>query len=423
MKNYILVLILFVISLGLIGNNSAQSIAIKAGKIVDPTDGSILQNKAIVIDGAKISKICSFGEVPASAKIIDCTALTLLPGLVDAHTHLCIHFIPAYDQSGIDYLGPVLNDPPGYRALLGAANARAMLMSGFTTVRDAGNSGNYIDVALKRAIQERLVSGPYIVPAGRIIAPFGGQFRSKSDKQYLENEEYFIADTHDELKKAIRENIYYGSEVIKIVVDGQKYQYSAEDISFIVHEAAAAGMKVMAHCQTERGAYNAALAGVASIEHGWTLSDSTIALMKAKGIVLVSTDFTAHSLQANGMNKDAAEKTHERFVQRLKRAYQTGLKIAFGTDVQASFEGLDRGQLALEYIDSFVEAGIPAAEIVKICTSRGYELLGISAKRGTIQEGKFADIIGVADNPLDNIEALKHVKFIMHDGVVYKQEQ
>jgi imidazolonepropionase-like amidohydrolase len=405
------------------GNSSGQTIAIKAGKIVDPADGTLQLNKAILVDGIKIARICSFEEIPAEAKIVDCSGLTLMPGLVDAHTHLCIHFIPAYDQSGIDYLGPVLNDPPGYRALLGAANAKAMLFSGFTTVRDAGNSGNYLDVALKRAIQERLVPGPYIVPAGRIIAPFGGQFRSKSDKQYLLNEEYFIADTRDELKKAIRENIYYGSEVIKIVVDGQKYQYSTDDIAFVVQEAAAAGLKVMAHCQTERGAYNAALAGVASIEHGWTLADSTIALMKTKGIVLVSTDFSVHALLANGMNKDAAEKTHARFVQRLKRAYQAGLKIAFGTDVQATFEGMDRGQLALEYIDSFVEAGIPAAEILKICTSRGYELLGISAKRGSIQEGKVADIIGVADNPLDNIQTVKHVKFIMHDGVLYKQEQ
>ncbi len=397
-----------------------QSVAIKCGRIYNPGDGVSLTDKCIIIEGTKITGLCDTNAIPSGSKVIDCSGMTVLPGLVDAHTHLCINFIISYDQSGIDYLGPVVMDPPGYRVLQGAAHAREMLECGFTCVRDAGNSGRYLDVALKRAIKDKLVPGPFIVPAGRIIAPFGGQFSMKADKQFLLNDEYFFADTKDELRKAIRENIYYGSEVIKIVVDGQKYSYSADDIRFIVQEAAGAGLKVMAHCQTEKGAYNSALGGVASIEHGWNLSDSTLLLMKQKGIVLVTTDFTVHSLMSGGASQERAEKTHARFVKRLKQAYQAGIKIAFGTDVQASYHGMNRGEMAREYIDSFIEAEIPAAEILKMCTVNGYELLGLDKQRGKIAPEMTADLIAVEGNQLEDIRKLENVKLVMRDGVVIK---
>jgi imidazolonepropionase-like amidohydrolase len=144
---------------------------------------------------------------------------------------------------------------PGYRAILGAQNAKAMLEAGFTAVRDVGNSGEYLDMDLEKAIRSKWVQGPTIIPAGRIIAPFGGQFwDTPADPKLLNNPEYYFADSQDEMRKAVRENIYWGAKVIKIVVDDQRYQYSADDIRFIVAEAARAHLKVAAHVTTESGA-------------------------------------------------------------------------------------------------------------------------------------------------------------------------
>jgi imidazolonepropionase-like amidohydrolase len=157
-----------------------------------------------------------------------------------------------------DYFVTTLRDSTGFRAIQGVANARSMLEYGFTTVRDIGNAANYADTDLRRAIEQEIVPGPTIINAGRIIAPYGGQFQLQPDKPNLGNPEYFYADTRDELKKAIRENIHYGARVIKIVVDDQPYIYSVDDIRFVIEEARLAGLKVAAHCWTEKGARNAA---------------------------------------------------------------------------------------------------------------------------------------------------------------------
>lgn len=315
----------------------------------------------------------------------------------------------------------VLLNPEGYRAIQGTVYAKQMLDAGFTTVRDAGNAGKYADVDVKRAINEKLVDGPNMFVAGKIIAPFGGQFRTKADKQFLMNDEYYFADTQDELRKAIRENIYYGADVIKIVVDGQKYHYTTEDIKFIVQEAGKAGVKVMAHCQTPDGEYSAASAGVASIEHGWTAADSVTAIMKTKNIYLVSTDFTEKVLVGFGHPLERAKQIHEKRVERLKRAYHAGVMIAFGSDVMIDIENETRGTLAIGYIDSFVEAGIPAKDILKIMTINAAKLLGIDKERGVLAPGMYADIIATSDNPFENIQTLKKVTFVMKNGIVYKQ--
>ena len=295
-----------------------------------------------------------------------------------------------------------------------------MLDEGFTTIREAGNSGKYVDVDIKRAINEGLIVGPTILTAGRIITPFGGQFRTKADKQFLLNNEYFFADTYDELKKAIRENIFYGVDVIKIVVDPKPYIYSTEDVKFIVNEAKQAGLKVMAHCGTVDGIYSAVSGGVASVEHGWTIPDSIIALMRQKDVVLVSTDFPTRVLQEYGSEKKKAETFHKKLVKRLKTVYESGVKIAFGSDIMVDMYNETRGTVALSYIDSFVEAGIPEADILKIMTINAAQLLGIEKERGIIAQGMYCDLIATEDNPLENIQTLKKVSFVMKNGIVYK---
>lgn len=405
-------------------NGQAQVTVIKAGKLVDPTNGATLTNQIILIEGGKIKAVGAGLQVPSDATVIDLSKSTVMPGLFDAHTHLCAKVTIEADRLGLDYFDMVLLNPSGYRAIQGVYYAKQMLDAGFTTVRDVGNSGKYVDVDLQRGINEGLVPGPTMIVSGRIIAPFGGQYRTRADKQFLDNPEYFFADTRDELKKAIRENIYYGANVIKIVVDGQKYSYSKDDIKFIVEEATRAGVKVAAHCQRKACERDAAEAGVASIEHGWSLEDAEVTeLMKKNNVVLVSTDTPVKVLKGFGWNEANAKRIRTARIERLKRVRQAGVTIAFGSDVYADIEGETRGTLTIEYIDGFVEAGFPAKEILQIFTVNAARLLGVEKQRGTIAPGMAADIIATPENPLDNINTLKRVSFVIKNGKVHKHDR
>jgi imidazolonepropionase-like amidohydrolase len=289
----------------------AQVTVIKAGRLLVPETGATATNQVILIEGEKIKAIGANMPIPVGANVIDLSNATVLPGLFDAHTHLCSNMQYQWDSG--DYLVHSLNWPTGMRAIIGVVHARQMLDSGFTTVRDVGNAGDYADADLAKAIKMQMVPGPTMIVAGRIIAPFGGQFVKPVPKQVLDNPEYLFADSRDELRKAIRENIYYGAKVIKLVVDGYSrgYMYSAEDIKFAVDEAGRAGLKVAAHAVTKQGARNAAEAGAASIEHGWIVGPEEFDLMKKNNVVLVSTDFTIKALQAGGYSLDGARRNHE----------------------------------------------------------------------------------------------------------------
>jgi imidazolonepropionase-like amidohydrolase len=394
----------------------AQVIALKAGKLIDPETGTTVTNQVILVENGKIKSVGSNLPIPAGATTVDLSNFTVLPGLFDAHTHLCQTTPP--DNRNLFSLD--IAEPTAYRAILGVMNAKDMLESGFTTVRDVGNNGNYADTALRHAIENGVVPGPTMINAGRIIAPFGGQYHLQPDRRELGNPEYFFADTRDEMLKAIRENIHFGALVIKIVVDDQRYIYSVDDIKFIVEEARRAGLRVAAHCMTEQGARNAALGGVASIEHGFRMSDEALELAKKNNVVLVGTDFPEPAAEALGLPPAIAKQFHDVFIDRLKRAYKIGITMAYGTDAFSDVPGQTRGTLAISYIDSFVEAGIPAKETVKIMTTNAANLLGVEKTRGAIRPGLFADIIATPENPLDNIQTLKQVAFVMKNGKIIK---
>ncbi|HEX8472936.1 MAG TPA: amidohydrolase family protein [Pyrinomonadaceae bacterium] len=412
-SNYCLtVVLLFLFAV----SGRAEVTAIKAGKLVDPETGTTLVNQIILVDGNTIKAIGSNISLPPGTTVIDLSKYTVLPGLFDAHSHLCFNV-----RAGQDQLSNTLSSPTAYRAIQGVANALTMLESGFTTVRDVGNNGNYADTALRVAIDRGIVPGPTMINSGRIIAPFGGQFQIQPERRGISEPEYFFADSKEELRKAIRENIHYGARVIKIVVDDQPYIYSVDDIKFVVEEAANAGLKVAAHCGTERGARNAAEAGVASIEHGIHMSDETLQLAKRNKVVLVGTEFTVKLAEYLGLPPEQAKAFHVNYVDRLKRAYKIGVPMVYGSDAFFDIEDETRGEQAISIIDSFVEAGVANKDLLRYMTTDAARLLGVESRRGAIKVGLRADIIATTENPLDNIQTLKKVSFVMKNGKVIKK--
>lgn len=389
---------------------NAQTTAIRAGRLVDPDNGNVSNNQIILVENGKIKAIGSDVQIPAGATVVDLSRSTVMPGLFDAHTHLCMVMRPKRDAD--NYYFTTLLDPDSFRAIEGVVNARTMLESGFTTVRDVGNEGNYACTSLRRAVDNKMIPGPTILNAGRIIAPYGGQFHLQPDKQKLAEPEYFFADTRDEMVKGIRENIHYGAKVIKIVVDDQDYIYSADDIRFIRDEAHRHGFKLAAHCWTHAGARNAAEAGVDSIEHGPAMTDEDLQLAKKNNVVLVGTDYLALG---------SSPKIHEMWIDRLRRAYKIGVTMAYGTDVIEAVAGQTRGTLAISGIDPWVEANIPPKVLLQALTTNAARLLGVDKERGAIRVGLAADIIAMPENPLENVNALKRVTFVMKDGAVFKQ--
>jgi imidazolonepropionase-like amidohydrolase len=400
----------------------AQTIAIRAGRLVDPATGTASEDQVILVEDGLVQAVGAGVAIPAGATVIDLSGQSVMPGLFDAHTHMCLNVKRERHASNSFFTS--LLDPTGYRAIQGVANARAMLHAGFTTIRDLGNAGNYADTDLRHAIEEGLVPGPTMQNSGRIITPYGGQWQLQPEKRDLGNPEYLYADTRDELKKAIRENIHFGATVIKIVVDDQPYLYSPDDIRFTVEEAGKAGVKVAAHCWTEQGARNAIAAKVASIEHGPDMPDDVLRLAKEKGVYLVGTELTELPLYEPGdLSDQEVRELHEKFIDRLRRAYRIDVPMAFGSDVVFITDGYTRGTATLTALENFIKADIPAPYALKMMTTNAAELMGLSNQRGAIRPGLAADLIAMPASPLDDLRALHDVSFAMKDGAVFRHDR
>jgi len=393
--------------------------AIRAGRLIDAEAGTATANQVILVENGRITAIGDEGTVtiPAGAEVVDLSDHSVLGGLVDTHNHLALTY-KQDPESNFYYLTYVMDSTP-LRALQAASNGMQMLSSGFTIVRDMGNNGNYADTALRVAIEQGWIPGPTIINSGIIIGGMGGQFwptPEMANDHSIVYPEYLDADTPDEIVKAVRQNILFGAKVIKICVDCKPYGYTVEEMEMFVAEAAKAGMKVEGHIQTREGARRAIEAGLWSLAHDGPLDDELHKMMAAKGIWRAGTETPAADWSTT------SQAAFERRVDKLRNAYDNGVNLTFSTDADYYIPGMTRGELVIDFIKTWQAAGIPDAEILEVMTINGYKCAETYDQRGPVKEGYIADIIAVPGNPLDDIDALRDVQFVMKDGVVFKRD-
>jgi imidazolonepropionase-like amidohydrolase len=392
--------------------------AIRAGRLLDPEAGRILTNQIIVIEGTKIRDVGPSVPIPAGAQVIDLSRMTVMPGLVEAHNHLALTYKP--DPENNIYYYTYVQESTALRAIQAASNGIQMLSSGFTIVRDMGNNGLYADTALRQAIEQGWIPGPTIINSGIIIGGMGGQFfptPEMAQQHHIVYPEYLDADTPDEIVKAVRQNVLFGAKVIKICVDCKPYAYTADEIRLVIREAAKAGMKVEGHVQTVNGARSAIEAGIWSIAHSTGLNEEMHTLMAQKGIFRAGTD-TPDTLAGHPVSAQAYQRT----VASLKDAYAKKVPLTFSTDADYFVAGKTRGEVCMEFLKTWKDAAIPNADILRAMTIGGYRVSQTETTRGPIKAGFFADLIAMPGNPLDDVEALKNVQFVMKDGQVFKND-
>jgi imidazolonepropionase-like amidohydrolase len=412
----------FTISLLLSGSAFSQTIAVRAGHLIDPARGTVKANQIILVENGKITAIGPDLKIPAGAQNIDLTNEWVMPGLVDAHTHITMNVPPAAPGESYweNYL---LRESTAFRTARGLHNAELLLNAGFTALRDVGNNGDYADTAVRQAIEKGWFVGPTVIGSGKIIGPFGGQSHGYSPEQgHFWQFEYIDADTPDEIRKAVRQNIYYGAKVIKLVADNSSFHYSEADIRAAVDEAHRAGLAVAVHVTGDDATRAVVLGGADSVEHGYYLTPDVLQLMKEKGTYLVGTDFPLEHMLAFGSIADMdPHKAAESIIRRLSDAQKIGVKMAFGSDVVAELPGENRADMCFDFLRVWKKAGVPNTDILRDWTLSGFDLLRLSNERGPIAPGKAADMIAIPGNPLDDIELLRQVNFVMKDGKVIRK--
>jgi imidazolonepropionase-like amidohydrolase len=394
---------------------------IRAGRMLDVRTGRMVQNPEIVIEGDRIVSVGA--ATAANAQAINLPNLTLLPGLIDAHTHLTgdpYHF--GYQELGIS---------AAREALYGAKYARITLLAGFTTVRNVGANG-YSDVALRDAINDGDIPGPRMLVSGPALGITGGH----CDNNLLPFEYHAssdgVADGIAAVQHRVREVIKYGADLIKICATGgvlskgddpKASQYSLEEMKAIVADAHRLGRKVAAHAHGGEGIRLASEAGVDSIEHGTYIDEAGIATLKKNGTYMVPTiylnDWLTENMDKIGMpefyRKKEIDVAKVSFAN-MARAMQAGVKIAFGTDAAVYPHGLNARQFAM-----YVKMGFTPLQAIQSATLNAADLLGWSDRIGAIEPGKFADIIGVEGDPTQDVTTLERVQWVMKGGEVYKQ--
>lgn len=405
-----------------------SAVVIKAGRLFDSEAGTFLANQQILVRAGTIAQVGANVSAPAGARIIDLGRYTVLPGLIDAHTHLLNLEHPRGNISTEGVRQIVIEGLP-LRALHGAARARTFLAAGITTVRDLGNSGRFGDVALRQAIDDGSVDGPRMIVSGPGLSPIGGQFPGLlPEYQSIAAEEYRIVRNPDDAADAVRENVTLGARVIKIYSNNTPNpgSFSDAELVAIVESARRHNVKVAAHATSDEAIYRAAKAGVNSIEHAYRVSDSTLALMARNGVFLVPTDLDTLSIER--YLRQTGEYTDEKFrmflgtippqADRVRRAMKAGVTIAAGSDNYIDM-GVPQGQAAKRNLFAYLNAMTPV-QILQAATVNDAKLLGMEGKLGVIRPGAFADIIALDGDPEKDFESVERVVFVMKGGKVFK---
>jgi imidazolonepropionase-like amidohydrolase len=421
---------IFLTMLMLTATASAQVTAIKCGRLIDGKAEKPLEGVTVLIEKNIIKEIAKDLAIPAGTTVIDLSHATVLPGLIDAHTHILLQG----DITEEDYAEQILKESIPYRTLRAAASCRTALLNGFTTLRDLETEGAmYADVDLKKAINNGVIDGPRLFVATRSISTTG---------RYLLRNSAYAWELHmpkgvqeitgaDEARRAVREQVSYGADWVKIYADGGYYRgpdgafhsvpnFTAEEINAIGDQTRILRRKLAAHAVTRDGVIPAINAGAASIEHGFALDDECIQLMATKGIYWCPTIYVnvwvaaGRAAQGNPMNQVFNDVLPVVFGKALK----AGVKIAFGTDA-GGFSWTENEAKEFPYM---VKWGMTPMQAIKSATTVAAQLLDMTGKIGEVSPGAYADIIAVKDDPLKDVAALQKVTFVMKNGKVYKNE-
>lgn len=419
---------LFAIVLGLLGAPAAaQLTAIKAGRLIDPDTSTVLTNQIILIRDHKIESVGKDLPIPPGANLIDLSSMTVLPGLIDCHTHLA-------DGHSDGEPFNVLRKTASQLVLESVPNARKMLESGFTTVRDVGTYRALNDVALRDAIARGDVPGPRMFVAGAYITITGGAGAltgQAPDIQLPWDLHYGEANSPWEVRQRIRQLAHDGVDLIKVLSTGAvlthgsnpaSLEFTPEELQAAVDEASHFGLRVAVHAHATQGIKNAILAGAMSVEHAELLDDEAIAMALKHGTYLDMDIYDEECIQEDGRKgaipKDFLE--HDAQLGQLQRenfrkAVKAGVKMAFGTDAGVCPYGTSAKQFAF-----MVKYGMTPMQAIQAATTSAADLLGHTKEIGSIKPGKYADVIGVSGDLLQDISVLERVQFVMKDGVVYK---
>lgn len=399
-------------------------ILVRAGNLFDSETGRMVGPRDLLIQRGRITEVGQGLTAPEGATVVDLSRCSVLPGLIDAHTHLLLE--QGFNDHGLADVAArdnaILGD--AYRSLRAAPVAREYLRAGFTSVRDLGNAGRFLDVILGRAIQDGHIEGPRMYVSGPALAPHGGQIEHVAgDPHGLVASEYRVVRGADDARSAVREAIAGGARVIKVYPEAtpQRTRLSIEEMIAIVAEAKRHGVTVAAHATSDAGARDAVEAGVTSIEHAYEVSDEVFRLMARKGVWLVPTDLSIGLLTEFASRDperapppDVLQQQIEGMRERVRRARAIGVRIAAGSDGYYPVNG-GRGVGSRHLLDAYVESGMTPAQALQSATVEAAAVIG-DPRLGALKVGNYADLIAMPGDPTAGLATLKDLKFVMQNG-------
>jgi imidazolonepropionase-like amidohydrolase len=413
---------------------------LKAARLLDVKAGRYVEGQALRIEGERIAEVGPVATLLAHAGqepvVLDLGAATLLPGLVDCHAHLLAN-TKGRMRLHENMLAMVVAQSASARAYVGAQNARETLEAGITSVRNVGHSGYDGDAALRDAIEQGRVPGPRIQAATRKLTPPGGQafaLRPEVAREIVDLE-FLPVNGPEEARKAVREALVAGADVIKVVIDVEPRVLALDEVKAIVEEAHRSKVKVAAHATTALGIETAIDAGVDSVEHADEATDAMLQAMHDKRIFLGATDWSTEMLRdlfisqgtRSAEERVALEGSVTKWVDgsraRMARARKAGVRFVMASDMWVDYPGRTRGQAALRVLEGLQAEGVPSAEILRAATLNGADLLGWSDRIGLLEAGKLADVVAVEGDPLADVAALQKISFVMKGGTVVRREQ